>query len=201
MLNTCLCDIAGRRPASVQARAESFADRYRSRTRQRKRLNIEWHHAVLDRLRLELIMTSAAAHQAANCGAHLEQFVDGDSSMKARSEAFFAAAASPEFLVPAKSENLANLRARLFRDLAMLAITAGQPLRQYAGQRRVDEIGLDADLDKPGNRLRRAVRMQRGQYQVAGKRALDRDLGRVSVADLADQYHVGIVTQNIAQRR
>src|ERR1019366_2668053 len=91
-------------------------------------------------------------------------------------------------------------RTWLLRNLAMLAIATDKSLRQYAGQRGIDEIRLDANLDKTRNSLRRTVRMQRGKYQVASECALDRNLRSLSVTNLTDQNDVGVVTQDVSQR-
>ena len=41
--------------------------------------------------------------------------------------------------------------------------------------------------------------VQRGQDEVAGQRGLDGDPGRLDVADLADQDHVGVLAQDRLQ--
>ena len=45
------------------------------------------------------------------------------------------------------------------------------------------------------------VGVQRAEDQVAGERRLDGDLGRLQVADLADQDHVGVLPQDRPQAR
>ncbi len=48
---------------------------------------------------------------------------------------------------------------------------------------------------------RRVVRVQRREDEVAGERGLDRDLGGLDVADLADHHHVGVRAEDRAERR
>ena len=43
------------------------------------------------------------------------------------------------------------------------------------------------------------VRVQRREDEVAGERGLDRDLGRLGVADLADHDDVGVLAEDGAQ--
>ena len=47
----------------------------------------------------------------------------------------------------------------------------------------------------------RVVGVQRREHEVARQRRLDRDLGRLEVADLADEDDVGVLPQEGAQRR
>jgi hypothetical protein len=53
----------------------------------------------------------------------------------------------PECLSLVNPESVANFRTGLLRNLAMLAIATDEALRQYAGQRGIDEIRRDANLD------------------------------------------------------
>jgi hypothetical protein len=46
----------------------------------------------------------------------------------------------------------------------------------------------------------RVVRVQRREHEVAGEGGLDRDLGRLAVADLADHHHVRVGAQDRPQR-
>ena len=51
------------------------------------------------------------------------------------------------------------------------------------------------------NALGRVVGVQRAEHQVAGERRLDGDLGRLAVADFADQDDVRVVAQDAPQAR
>ena len=81
---------------------------------------------------------------------------------------------------------------RIVRALAVLAQRPRQALGDDAVQRAGDEEGLDAHLDQAGDRAGRVVGVQRGEDEVAGERALDGDLRRLAVADLADHDDVGV---------
>src|SRR5437667_387944 len=61
------------------------------------------------------------------------------------------------------------------------------------------EVGLDAHILQSGDRARRIVGVERREHEVAGERGLDRDLGRLEVADLTDQDHVGILAHDVPQ--
>ena len=85
--------------------------------------------------------------------------------------------------------------------LAVVAQLAGQALRDDQAHRGRDRVGLHTHVHQARQRLRRIVGMQRRQHQVARLRGLDRDLGRLEVADFADHDHVRILAQEGAQRR
>ena len=84
---------------------------------------------------------------------------------------------------------------------AALAQHAHQPLRDRRDQRRRDQERLDAHVDQPRDRARPIVGVERREHQVAGEAGLDRDLGGLEVADLADQDHVRVLAQDRAQAR
>src|SRR5438270_2443269 len=91
------------------------------------------------------------------------------------------------------------------RDLQqLLAVTAQPPrqaLRNDETHRGGDGVGLDPHVDDAGEGLRRIVRVQRGQHQVAGLRRLDGDLGRLEVADLAHHDDVRVLAEEGAHGR
>ena len=82
----------------------------------------------------------------------------------------------------------------------MRAEAADQPLGHHPFDRAGDEERLDAHVDQPRVGAGGVVGVQRAEHQVAGERRLNRVLGRFQVADFADEHHVGIVTQNAAER-
>ena len=72
-----------------------------------------------------------------------------------------------------------------------------------------DERELRADLlvligregvDDAVDRLRRVVRVQRGEDEVAGLGGGEHGLHRLHVAHLADHDHVGVLAHGVAQR-
>ena len=63
-----------------------------------------------------------------------------------------------------------------------------------------DQERLDSHIGQPGIRARGVVRVQRAEHQVTGQRRLNGVLGRLQVADFADQHHVRVMTQNGPQR-
>ena len=71
------------------------------------------------------------------------------------------------------------------RRCAMMAMTRGG-----------DQERLDADIDQTCNSAGRIVRVQRTENQVSSQRGLDGDLGRLLVADFADQDDVGGLPQH-----
>ncbi len=81
-----------------------------------------------------------------------------------------------------------------------LANAAHQSLRANQVDRSRNQEGLNAHVHQAGDRLRRAVGMQRGKHQVAGEGGLDGDFRGFKVADFADQDDVGILPQESAQR-
>src|SRR5690606_28292666 len=87
------------------------------------------------------------------------------------------------------------------RLLAVLAQPPREPLRDDDADRARDGVRLHAHVDEARQRLRRVVRVQRGQHEVSGLRGLDRDLGRLEVADLADHDHVRVLAKERAERR
>ena len=56
------------------------------------------------------------------------------------------------------------------------------------------------ELDHAPDRLGRVERVQRREDEVAGLRRLQRDLGRLGVAQLADEDDVGVLPQHPAKR-
>ena len=85
------------------------------------------------------------------------------------------------------------------RSPAGVAHPPREALRDHAVDRRRDEVGLDAHVDEPHRRARRVVGVQRGEHEVAGERGVDRDVGALAVADLADHDDVGVGAHDGAQ--
>ncbi len=81
----------------------------------------------------------------------------------------------------------------------MAAERADQPLRQHRLQRARHEERLDAHVEQARRRRHRVVRVQRAENQVARERGVDRDFGRLQIANFADQDHVRVVPQKAAE--
>ena len=77
----------------------------------------------------------------------------------------------------------------------------GDDALQAVGQLGADLLLLvrREDVDQPVDGLRRGLRVQGGQHQVAGLGGGDRDRGRLEVAQLADQDDVGVLAQHVPQ--
>ena len=71
-------------------------------------------------------------------------------------------------------------------DTAVRADARHQPLGDDAGERLRDQERVQAQVRQPRDGADRAVRVQGGKHQVARERRLNRHLGRLLVADLAD---------------
>ena len=80
-------------------------------------------------------------------------------------------------------------------------MSAHEPLREHHAERVGDDPGLDAEVDQAHDRLDRVGGVQRRHHEVPGERRLQRDAGRLGVADLADQDDVGVLAQDRAQPR
>src|SRR5512133_1256946 len=94
---------------------------------------------------------------------------------------------------------LALLRRRDVGLLALLAEDTDEPLGEDAAEGRGDEEGLHAHLDEARDGAGGVVGVDRGEDEVAGQRGLDRDLGRLEVADLADHDDVGVLPEERPQ--
>jgi hypothetical protein len=89
----------------------------------------------------------------------------------------------------------------VYGHLALVAEPAHEPLREHRDERARDEERLDAHVGEPRERRRRVVRVDRREDEVAGERGLHRVVGRLLVADLADEDDVGVLAEVGAQRR
>ena len=104
------------------------------------------------------------------------------------------------------------LDARCSSTITSTAATRPPPMRgrrrwrddalEHAGEDRAHLRLLDRreELDQPADRLGRVDRVHRREHEVAGLGGLQRRLGRLAVAQLADQDHVGVLAQRAAER-
>jgi hypothetical protein len=82
--------------------------------------------------------------------------------------------------------------------LAGRAQRARQALRQHADHGGGDQVRRHAQVHQPRDRAGRVVGVQRAEHQVAGQRGLDRHLGGLQVADLADHDDVRVLAHQRA---
>ena len=105
-----------------------------------------------------------------------------------------------------------RIRLRIAGVATMTSQTAVRPVAVRRGRQRlgddalqaVRELGADLlllvrreDVDQPVDGLRRRLRVQRGQHEVAGLGGGDRDRRRLEVAQLADQDDVRVLAQHV----
>ena len=79
---------------------------------------------------------------------------------------------------------------------ALGAEAARQALGDDAVDRACQQPGLDAHVLQPRDRAGRVVGVEGREHEVAGHARLHRDPGRLLVADLADEQHVGVAAQD-----
>src|SRR5689334_15599681 len=158
-------------------------------------------HAHLDARVPDDVGGRALEDQGANVVTHEQQLVDARASAVARVRALLAALPFPDLDRSAGvARDLAHrLEADLGRAAALAANFTHEALREHAEERRGEEVVLDAHLEETRDGARRVVRVQRREDEVAGERRLDRDLGRLGVADLADHDDVGVLADDRAQ--
>ncbi|OQB89600.1 MAG: hypothetical protein BWX86_02420 [Verrucomicrobia bacterium ADurb.Bin122] len=84
--------------------------------------------------------------------------------------------------------------------LAVFADAAEQTLRADGDERGRDVKRLHAHLGDAGNGRRGVVGVERRDEKVACQRSFDGDLGRLLVADFADEDHVGVHAQVATER-
>jgi len=70
-----------------------------------------------------------------------------------------------------------------------------ETLSQYTIERGDKVVRLDAHVEKSSNHIDDVIRVDRGEDQVTRQSRLNRDLRRLLVTDLTDQYLVRIVAQ------
>ena len=85
--------------------------------------------------------------------------------------------------------------------LAPLADAPGQPLGHDDVAGGGDQEGLHSHVQEAADGAGGVVGMERGQNQVARESGLDRDLGRLVVADLPHHDHVRVLPEKGAQGR
>src|SRR4051812_27929244 len=164
-------------------------------------------HALFDRGAFEFFPARLGRGQALHRLAHHEQLIDADPALVARLAAAGAALLAVEDDAvggrgaPGGDARLDPLFSRRRVHLAAVAAEfSRQPLGEHRRDRRARQERLDTHLVQARERTGRVVRMQRREYEVARQRGLDRDLGGLAVANLADHHDVGVGAEDRAQR-
>src|SRR2546427_8758599 len=100
----------------------------------------------------------------------------------------------------AVAADLAHHRSRhLRRPAALRAHLAHQALGEHPEQRGGEQVVLHPHLEETRHGARRVVGVQGREDEAAGERRLDRDLGRLGVADLAHHDDIGVLADDRAQ--
>src|SRR5215218_7171880 len=159
------------------------------------------HHALVDRRVGDRLRGLAGHGERADRLRHPHHLVEADAALVTRSAAAGAAdrLVALEVQPDVEAVGAHDLGGERHALLALLAEQPREPLGDDAVDGRADEEGLDPHLDQAGDRARGVVRVERGEDEVAGERGLDRDLGGLAVADLADHDDVGVGAHHRAQ--
>src|SRR6267143_3090998 len=183
---------------------KDFRDGRETGPRLRPAILPERHHAVLGGGRTMLAERRLAQDEAPDVLADREQLIDAEAPAVAGAAALRAAPAVEERLPPfpgGQPERDEVARLRLVGRAAAGADSPDEPLGEHALEHRGDEVGLAAHVLQPRDGARRVVRVQGREDEVSGEGGLDRDLGRLEVADLADHDDVGILAHDVPEPR
>ncbi len=151
-------------------------------------------------MRAQLALGGAVVDHVARLVVGHEELVDSGAALVAGEVAGTASDSAVDAIGHAAPEDRFLRRAGLVGRLALGAELAHQALCQHAVQRRGEQVRLDAHVDQARDGAGRVVGVERGEHQVAGERCLHGDLCGLQVADLADHHHVGVLSQDPAQR-
>ena len=164
----------------------------------------EGDHALLEALPLDLDRGRAGEDELADLFGDLEDLDERDAALVAGVVALLAALALHDLhglrVLRREAEGDEDLRRDFRRRLAVRADAPDEALRRDEDDGRRDEVRLDAHVHEAVDRGGRVVRVERREHEVARERGLDRDLGRLEVADLADEDDVRVLPQERAQR-
>ena len=78
---------------------------------------------------------------------------------------------------------------------------AKQALGKHGFDRRSHQKIWNAHFMETRKRAGRIVRVDGGENEMAGHRGFHRDLGCFFITDFSDHHHIGVLTQEGAQRR
>src|SRR5678815_1136848 len=83
--------------------------------------------------------------------------------------------------------------------LAIRTQHTNQSLRQHTVERRHEVVRLNAHVQETSDHVDHVIRVYSCKYEVTSQRGLNRDLGGLRIANLADHDLVRVVTQNRTQ--
>ena len=153
------------------------------------------------RRRHELIDRLAGRDARLEVPGHREQLMHRMSPLIARHRAVGAAHGTSECgLVREVAPQAVGDLLRRGRRLAAWAEAPEETLGHDPLERRPDLVRVDAEVGQPGHGGRRVIGVEGRKDQVTRQRRLDRDLRRLPVADLPDQDHIGILSQDRSER-
>src|SRR5690348_13023099 len=164
-------------------------------------------HASLDRGGVDHLRIGMPGDQVADRAGHFDDLENAAASAIAGAAAAVAAVRLKHRVIRPKAERgearigIDALEVKLLARLATVAKGAHQPLRDRRAQRRFQKKPFDPEVKQARQRRGRGFGVQRRQHQMPRKRGMDRDVGGLGVAYLADHDHVGILTHEGAQGR
>src|SRR5579875_959680 len=162
-------------------------------------LAAEGPHPLVDRHAPELVLGRPADQETPDLRRHLEELVDADTVLVARVRAEVAPPAPVEHGLALPAALLVEgdlLLGGLVGLLARSADPPDQPLAHHRQDRGGDEEGLHSHVEQAVKGRDRVGGVQGGHDEVPGERRLDGYAGRLLVADLAHEDHVGILTED-----
>ena len=181
----------------------NFCERRDAREREADPVLAHRRHPALDRGGEDLL--GRALDQAADLAADRHHLEEPDAPRVARERAGLAAGRTVEPGACCRTRTMGRpsvcelALVGHVRLAAVLAELAREPLRDDAVERGRDQAGVDAHVLEPRDRAGGVLGVERAEHHVPGHRGLEGDVGRLFVADLADEDHVGVGAEDRAE--
>ena len=160
-------------------------------------------HAELARFLLKKERRRTVVDQLAKRIRHAQILDDGLAPLVAGSVARLAATTEVErttaYLVARHRDAVQRLVVGLVGLAALAAASTHKSLAKHAFKRRREKIRGDIHVHETRDGTCGVVGVEGREDEVPGKRRLNRDFGRLKVADLADHHHVWILTEERSQ--